>query len=262
MLLGCVVLTDRVGFALTSVTHQSDSPRNALRELTDLPGAAVIAAINTPEQTVISGHKAAVQLLCQKLGAKSTALRIPRAMHSPLMAPILPELGDVLASCKLSLPKVQFVSCLTGNEASQELLDVQHWLGQDQAKPVLFWRGVEKLIAMGCDAFLELGPQPVLTQMGRRINPEKLWLSSLQADEAHLVKMRCRVLAAVFVLWEPWHHSQSQPAGRQHAALRPGAGGLVLRPAPAFEACAVPAPPAAGAAEWELLYAQRRSHGS
>ncbi|CAJ1367639.1 unnamed protein product [Effrenium voratum] len=169
---------------MVSLKASSVAVENALRELTDLPGAAVIAAINTPEQTVISGHKAAVQLLCQKLGAKSTALRIPRAMHSPLMAPILPELGDVLASCKLSLPKVQFVSCLTGNEASQELLDVQHWLGQDQAKPVLFWRGVEKLIAMGCDAFLELGPQPVLTQMGRRINPEKLWLSSLQADEA------------------------------------------------------------------------------
>lgn len=60
----------------------------------------VIAAVNGPAQTVVSGHKAAVKLVCEKVGAQSKLLSIPHAMHSPLMAPILPELLVAAKSCE------------------------------------------------------------------------------------------------------------------------------------------------------------------
>ncbi|CAJ1416735.1 unnamed protein product, partial [Effrenium voratum] len=60
----------------------------------------VIAALNGPAQTVVSGHKAAVKLVCDNVGAQSKVLSIPHAMHSPLMAPILPELREAAQKCQ------------------------------------------------------------------------------------------------------------------------------------------------------------------
>jgi len=151
-------------------------------------------------QTVLSGHKRAVEAVCANMKADSKTLAIRHAMHSPLVSPILPELRKVIESCKLQPSSTShIVSSLTGTEVSTEFSTVDHWLGHDQVKPMLFLQGMEALANMGCTAFLEIGPQPVLVKMGRRClpaSPQFEWLTSLQPgrDEAESMLLVTRVL--------------------------------------------------------------------
>ncbi|CAJ1416736.1 unnamed protein product [Effrenium voratum] len=71
-----------------------------------------------------------------------------------------------------------------------------------------FVQGMSALRKLGCDAFLEVGPQPVLVKMGRRCvaeeggtNLEKLqWLASLQPgrDEVESMLIASRALGVAF----------------------------------------------------------------
>ncbi|CAL1148755.1 unnamed protein product [Cladocopium goreaui] len=181
--------------------------------------SVVIAAINGPAQTVVSGHKAAVKLVCDKVGAQSKVLSIPHAMHSPLMAPILPELRKAAETCELKPPRseLHFISSLLGKEVSKELCDPGYWLGHDEAKPMLFLQGMAQLRQLGCDAFVEIGPQPILVKMGRRCVADEVsgavpkcwglpqakelqWLASLQPgrDEVESILICSRALGVAF----------------------------------------------------------------
>ena len=57
------------------------------------------------------------------MGAQSKLLSIPHAMHSELMAPILPELLVAAKRCDFKAPSgVHFISSLLGKEVSKEPL--------------------------------------------------------------------------------------------------------------------------------------------
>merc|ERR1719245_2340737 len=59
------------------------------------------------------------------------------------------------------------VSTLTGGKAVEELANPDYWVSHDEARPVLFMKGIRALEKLGCDTFLELGPRPMLVNMGR-----------------------------------------------------------------------------------------------
>ncbi|CAK9055131.1 unnamed protein product [Durusdinium trenchii] len=213
--------------SMASIFASREQVQKALQEVQkDLKDqCVVIAAINGPAQTVVSGHKGAVKLVCDKVGAQSKVLSIPHAMHSPLMAPVLPELLEAAKGCKLQPPRkdVHFISSLLGKEVSKELCDPAYWLGHDEAKPMLFVQGMSKLRQLGCDAFLEIGPQPVLVKMGRRCvaeeekdqeHLEKLqWLASLQPgrDEVESILICTRALGVAFSQPSELTNPQSLP---------------------------------------------------
>ncbi|CAE7874991.1 eryA [Symbiodinium necroappetens] len=81
------------------------------------------------------------QLKAKCFLAKLARLNIPHAMHSPLMAPILPELRKAIEGCQLQPPceQIAFISSLAGTKVSNALCDPSH----DEAKPVLFSQGDE-----------------------------------------------------------------------------------------------------------------------
>jgi len=103
-------------------------------------------------------------------------LDVSHAFHSPLMAPMLDAyrklVSSVLAEGVGCRPReeqksVLVFSSLLGHVASlEELSSVDHWV-RHVSEPVLYAPSLEALVDAGYDAYLEIGPKPVLTNMGR-----------------------------------------------------------------------------------------------
>lgn len=144
-----------------------------------------IAAVNGPQNIVISGHGEAVQAVLDsfaKDGVKTTRLTVSHAFHSPLMEPILAEFEKVAASIQYSKPRIGIISNITGQLVKDDRVYGAPYWRTHVRQAVQFQAGIETLHAQGCDFFLEVGPQPTLIGMARQCIPTeaKVWLVSLR----------------------------------------------------------------------------------
>jgi microcystin synthetase protein McyG len=142
-----------------------------------------IAALNGPDLTVISGLREAVATVTtglQERGCKTAPLTVSHAFHSPLMQPILEEFRHLAAQIAYAAPHLPLVSNLSGKVAGNDIQTPDYWVKHIIA-PVQFAPAMETLFQKGYDLFVEIGPHPVLSGMGRRLAPNRqpLWLPSL-----------------------------------------------------------------------------------
>ncbi|MCH5376986.1 MAG: acyltransferase domain-containing protein, partial [Planctomycetes bacterium] len=80
-------------------------------------GHASIAAVNAPNQTVISGTDRAVETIVERLqadGIKTQRLTVSHAFHSPLMEPMLREFDEIASQVAMSPPRFPIISNVTG----------------------------------------------------------------------------------------------------------------------------------------------------
>jgi natural product biosynthesis luciferase-like monooxygenase protein len=147
-----------------------------------------LAALNGPENTVISGREEAIQLVTQRLEASAVRthiLPVSHAFHSPLVDPMLDAFEQVAREVAFAPLRLPLVCNLTGQLINVgEILDAHYWRRQTR-ESVQFATGIRTLAAHGYELFLELGPTPMLSSMGKRCLPDKkaTWLSSLQRDQ-------------------------------------------------------------------------------
>lgn len=131
-----------------------------------------IAALNGPAQTVISGEETAVHHIreaLKKARIRARPLVVSHAFHSPLMEPMLDEFAQVAATVRYQPLQIPLISNVTGQLAAPEMLATpQYWRDHARAA-VRFTPAMQTLYEMGIDVFLEIGPQPHLTGMARRI---------------------------------------------------------------------------------------------
>ena len=130
------------------------------------------ANLNSPEQTVVSGHAGAVKRaveIASQLGAKrAVVLAVSAPFHSALMAPAQERLANDLKNTQfgpLSVPLVTNVDADTissGNEAREALI-------RQVTAPVRWEESVRTLIDEGVNTFVEVGPSRVLTGLLRQI---------------------------------------------------------------------------------------------
>ncbi|WRH68368.1 MAG: acyltransferase domain-containing protein [Planktothrix sp. GU0601_MAG3] len=123
-----------------------------------------IAAINTDQHTVISGDKKLIQQLCEHFnntGIKVRKLKVSHGFHSPLIEPICEEFKTILQEIDFAQPQIPLISNLTGEIADDRIITPEYWL-QHLLQTVQFHQGVLSLQSLGCDTFIEIGPQPVL----------------------------------------------------------------------------------------------------
>ena len=130
------------------------------------------ANLNSPEQTVISGHAAAVKRaveIASQLGAKrAVILPVSAPFHSALMMPAQDRLAEDLKKTpfsNLSVPLVTNVDADTitsGDEAREALI-------RQVTMPVRWQESVRLLIDEGVNTFVEVGPGRVLTGLLRQI---------------------------------------------------------------------------------------------
>ena len=130
------------------------------------------ANLNSPEQTVISGHAAAVKRaieIASQLGAKrAVILPVSAPFHSALMQPAQDKLAAELKKitfADLKMPLVTNVDAdtiSTGDEAHEALI-------RQVTLPVRWEESIRLLIDEGVNTFVEVGPGRVLTGLLRQI---------------------------------------------------------------------------------------------
>ncbi len=146
---------------------------------------AAIAALNGPENTVISGARQAIGEILAGLkqeGIKSQTLPVSHAIHSPLIAPMLGDFERAARAAVYAPARIAMVSNLTGRLwAAGEAVDARYWR-RHAREPVQFARGIESLHQQGCRIFVEIGPDATLLNIAHRSVPGKdfVWLASLR----------------------------------------------------------------------------------
>jgi [acyl-carrier-protein] S-malonyltransferase len=147
---------------------------NAVRQLADDEDVD-IANINSPGQIVISGElakvEAAVAVAKEHGIRRATMLNVAGAYHSRLMESTYEKLGPVLLDVQMQLPQFPVVSNVTGEEV-KTLPEIRQTL-QDQVTSTVRWADcVQRLVALGCDTFIELGPGAVLAGLVKRTSKD------------------------------------------------------------------------------------------
>jgi len=130
------------------------------------------ANLNSPEQTVISGHAAAVKRaveIASQLGAKrAVILAVSAPFHSALMMPAQVKLEIDLKQTAFAPLRVPLVTNVdadtieTGDEAREALI-------RQVTMPVRWQESVRLLIDEGVNTIVEVGPGRVLTGLLRQI---------------------------------------------------------------------------------------------
>ncbi len=148
----------------------------------------VVAAVNAPENTVISGEGAAVERVCagfEAQGVRVTPLAVSHAFHSPMMQPMLAEFERVAGAVTYALPQIPIVSNLTGQIAGAEIAAADYWC-QHLRQRVRFADGLQTSHQQGLEVFVEIGAKPTLCGLGRSLlpQPENLWLPSLRPGQS------------------------------------------------------------------------------
>jgi [acyl-carrier-protein] S-malonyltransferase len=131
------------------------------------------ANLNSPEQTVISGHAEAVKRAVEMASAggakRAVMLPVSAPFHSSLMQPAAVRLEVDLKATQFHSLRVPLVNnadaevTTDGNEAREGLL-------RQVTLPVRWEESIRELIDQGVNTFVEVGPGRVLTGLLRQID--------------------------------------------------------------------------------------------
>ncbi len=147
-----------------------------------------IAAVNTPENVVISGESEAIERVVagfKTQGIQTTQLQVSHAFHSPLMEPMLAEFRQIAQSISYSLPQIDIISNLTGALATSNIATAEYWVDHVR-QTVRFADGIKTLLQQADRVFVEIGPKATLSSLGRQCSTDDktgVWLASLHPKQ-------------------------------------------------------------------------------
>ncbi|HTI21292.1 MAG TPA: type I polyketide synthase, partial [Kutzneria sp.] len=156
-----------------------------------------IAAINGPRSIVLSGIESEVLAVAAKF-EKSKRLRTSHAFHSALMEPMLEEFRLIASVLDFQPPQIPVVSNVTGGVASTEdLCSPDYWV-RHVREAVRFADGITTLVDEGVTTFIELGPDPVLSAMGKEsVDGDVVFAAALRRDRDEVREL----LSALGTAW-------------------------------------------------------------
>jgi [acyl-carrier-protein] S-malonyltransferase len=130
-----------------------------------------VANINAPGQIVVSGELAKVEVavgVAKEYGIRrAMMLNVAGAYHSRLMQSAYEKLEKALAHVSIQTPRFPVVSNVTGEEVKTPE-EIRRAL-RDQVTGTVRWTDcMERLVGLGCDFFVELGPGNVLAGLLKR----------------------------------------------------------------------------------------------
>ncbi len=175
-----------------------------------------IAALNGPDNIVISGLKNAVNEIikkCQAEGLKSKTLNVSHAFHSPLMEPMLEEFERVVSAIQFRDSQIPLISNLTAqplvlndsratnNDPQSSIFDPRTYWRRHVREAVRFSASLTWLQQQGHKIFVEIGPHPTLLGMAGKCVPAEsqcVWLPSLRQGKEETQQM-LHALGALYV---------------------------------------------------------------
>jgi len=143
------------------------------KEVSDAGYPVSLANLNCPGQIVISGSREGVRLAGEKAkeaGAKRVLpLDVSGPFHSALMKPAADQLLEVLNGIEMKDASVPVVVNVNAEPLSSAA-EIKIKLIEQLYSPVLWEDSVEKMIDLGVDTFIEIGPGKVLTGLIKKID--------------------------------------------------------------------------------------------
>ncbi|WP_041598640.1 hybrid non-ribosomal peptide synthetase/type I polyketide synthase [Hahella chejuensis] len=164
------------------------APRDKVEVLLQDAGAALaVAADNGPDLTVISGRgeaMAQIRPLLSRQDIRFQPVQVSHAFHSPMMAPILPDLRKVTESTPLGQLQFPLISNVTGDFIEAEDYEHDYWL-RHTMNAVEFRKSMLTAADRHVDLFVEIGPGASLCGMGKRCLPDSkaAWIHSIRYGE-------------------------------------------------------------------------------
>ncbi len=183
------------------------------------------AAINKPNQVVVSGRASAIDQLKKKLTAAeihATRPHIKVAAHSQMIDPILPAFEKYLKTVTFGELTIPVISNVCGNwMQSTEAAKPEYWLSHLR-QTVNFSDGIRHILAMENTILLEVGPGQTLSTFARQ-HPARKQETAIFAslkhpketinDQAFLLKNTGRLwLSGVPINWKTFN--QYHPLSR------------------------------------------------
>lgn len=148
----------------------------------------VVSNINSERQTVISGHKEAVNAASERLstnGASVIPLQVSAAFHSPLMAPAAVQFAEVLSLVSFEEMDFPVVSSLTGLPYGNTA-EIAGMLARGLTDPVNWPAVLAFQKSIGIDSAVELGPGNVLKRLAP-LDVPRVFAFDDKEDEEHLI---------------------------------------------------------------------------
>jgi [acyl-carrier-protein] S-malonyltransferase len=142
-------------------------------EITESGFPVQLANLNCPGQIVISGSRKGVELAGEKAkqaGAKRVIpLEVSGPFHSSLLKPAAGQLKVVLDEIEMKDAEIPVIANVTA-EPMKKAEDIKEKLIEQLYSPVLWEDSVQKMIDLGVDTFIEIGPGKVLSGLVKKVN--------------------------------------------------------------------------------------------
>lgn len=133
-------------------------------------GFVAPANYNSPVQTVIAGEEKAVDAAIAKfteLGKRSVKLAVSAAFHTKLMQSAADEFKAAISGFKFNAPNCDFYANLYGKKL-EDFSDMPGYLAAHICSPVRFVDELNAMREAGIEAFVELGPNKVLSGLVKK----------------------------------------------------------------------------------------------
>lgn len=177
-------------------------------------GRVSIAGYNGTANLALAGPAADIDSVLAQLSSRGFGVRrlsVSHAFHSAMMDSMLPEFEGVLAQLHVSPARAQIISNVSG-EAIEPAQVATDYFCQHTRQPVQFARGVRTLIDAGVRHVIEIGPQPVLSNLIKRLAAGELeTLPSLKqgtlARDTLLGALAALHVAGHTPAWNAVHHT-------------------------------------------------------
>ncbi len=159
--------------AMTAVLNLSaELIEQACKEAEEF-GTVMISNYNCPGQIAIAGNKAAVEkaeeLVMQKGAKRAVRLNVSGPFHTSLLEPASQKLNAELKNIKINDLKIPVITNLTG-DLIKDKSDIVDILTKQVMNPVKWEQSVKRLIELGVDTFVELGPGKTLSSFVKKIS--------------------------------------------------------------------------------------------
>lgn len=143
-----------------------------VQQIVDATGstALVVANLNTPEQTVVSGGIDSIdefEGLLSDAGHRFVRLNVSGAWHSPLVADAAQKFQAVLESAEWCEPQADVYLGAVG-ERVNDVDEIQAIMNRQIISPVHWHKTIESMIRAGLNQFVEVGPGKVLRGLMRK----------------------------------------------------------------------------------------------
>ncbi|MCD6047884.1 MAG: malonyl CoA-ACP transacylase [Gammaproteobacteria bacterium] len=162
--------------AMAAIVGLSDEAIETLCKQVSRPNAQVVVAnFNSIGQTVVAGHKQAVEALVDTAKAQGVKLAklIPVSVpaHSFLMVSAASQLAVALNKIAIRAPEIPVIHNVNA-QACDDPQEIRELLQEQLYLPVLWTKTQQVIASMGVALMLELGPGKVLTGLAKRTIPE------------------------------------------------------------------------------------------